>query len=61
MDLTDYKRKKIECWGEKHSNYVGRLTSILKDRKEGSVTDLTVIWTELLDQIFALLNLIEFG
>ncbi len=58
-DNSFYKQE-IEKWGERHSVYVSRLSDILKDREAGSETDLSALWTEILDRVFALLNMIGF-
>lgn len=42
-----------------HSSLIGRLSSVGKDREGSSVTNLNHIWTELLDHVFTILNIIN--
>lgn len=44
---------------EERDRLYNRLSSILKDREGGSVTNLDHVWTQLLDHIYAVLNLID--
>ena len=45
--------------GEKRSSLIDRLSDVAKDREGGSVTNLDFIWTELLDHVYIILNLIH--
>ena len=44
---------------DKRSSLISRLSEVLKDREGGSVTNLEYIWTQLLDHVYIVLNLIQ--
>ena len=54
-----FYKQEIEKWGDRHSVFIARLSDILKNREAGSETDLSILWTELLDRVYALLNMID--
>lgn len=49
----------IEHWGKKYDEYHARLSKMTHDREHGIETNLLALWTEMLDRVYALLNMIE--
>jgi len=59
LTKSDIEKDELIAQKKKRASLISRLSDVLKERESGSVTNLEYIWTQVLDHIFVVLNLVS--